>query len=48
MAGSVTAGKKATASNVFQNAVARHGPQMAVDDNDETRNRSRNSARIVH
>jgi len=36
-AGSVTAGKKATASNVFQNAVARHGPQMAVDDNDETR-----------
>jgi alpha-L-fucosidase len=36
-AGSLTAGRKATASNVFQNMADQHGPQMAVDDNDDTR-----------
>ncbi|MCX5670143.1 MAG: alpha-L-fucosidase [Planctomycetota bacterium] len=36
-AGSVTAGKKAAASNVYRNMLAQHGPQRAVDDDDETR-----------
>jgi alpha-L-fucosidase len=37
LAGSVAAGKKAAASNVYQNRTAEHGPQMAVDDDDDTR-----------
>ena len=35
--GSVAIGKKATASNVFQNQVGQYGPQMAVDDDPDTR-----------
>jgi alpha-L-fucosidase len=34
---SVATGKKATASNVFQNMVGAHGPAKAVDDDPETR-----------
>jgi alpha-L-fucosidase len=34
---SLTVGKTATASNVFQNMVAEYGPKMAVDDDDATR-----------
>jgi alpha-L-fucosidase len=34
---SLAAGKKATASNVFRNMVARHGPAMAFDDDPDTR-----------
>jgi alpha-L-fucosidase len=35
--GSAAAGKPATASNVFQNQHAAYGPQMALDDDPETR-----------
>jgi len=34
---SVATGKKAAASNVFQNAVSSHGPAKALDDDPETR-----------
>ncbi len=37
VAGSLTTGKKATASNVYQNMNQEHGPQRAVDDDSNTR-----------
>lgn len=37
LSGSLSVGKPAKASNVFQKQVAHYGPQMAVDDDSETR-----------
>jgi len=37
LSGALSAGKPAKASNVFQKRVTQFGPQMAVDDNPETR-----------